>query len=139
MKEYDLPAFIKLCALIREEEGARQWLIDNDCRELSEFWDAYENIEKSFTWLLENNHRELAALVDAFHGNDQAKFWLIQSGHRELAVLVDASDGNKTAVEWLLKSGHKGWLIVAREIYLWNKQNDKKGFWKLFDFGNPFS
>jgi len=139
MNEYNPAAFLKLCALIRGEEGAQEWLMDNGHRELSEFWDALENVEKSFKWLLENNQRELAALVDAFHGNDNAKLWLIKNGYRELAAVIDASDGNKTAVEWLLKSGNKGWLMVAREIYLWNKKNEKKGFWKLFDFGNPFS
>jgi len=61
-------------------------------------------------------------LVDAFHGNDKAKLWLIKNDCRELAALIDASEGNKTAVDWLLKSGNKGWLAVAREIYLWNKK-----------------
>jgi hypothetical protein len=138
MNEYNASALLKLCSLIRGEEGAQEWLLENDYRELSEFWNAYENVEESFKWLLENNHRELAALVDAFQGNDNAKLWLLKNGHRELAALIDASDGNKTAVEWLLKSGNKAWLAVAREIYLWNKKNEKKGFWKLFDFGNPF-
>ena len=89
--------------------------------------------------MLENNHRELAALVDAFHGKDNAKLWLLKNDQLELAALVDAADGNKQAVEWLLMSGNKGWLAVAREIYEWTKKNEKKGIWKLFDFGNPFS
>ncbi|MCX6291240.1 MAG: hypothetical protein NT126_05700 [Bacteroidetes bacterium] len=139
MRKYDITSLLKLCALIKQEEGAKEWLAGNGCRELYEFWEAFENVEKSFRWLLENNHRELAALVDAFHGNDNAKLFLIKSGHRELAALIDASEGNKTAVEWLMKSGNKEWLPVAREIYLWNKKNAKKGFWSFFDFGNPYS
>lgn len=138
MREYKIPELLKLCAFIRNEEGSQQWLIDNGFRELSEFWDAFENVEKSFKWLIENNHRELAATVDGLHGKDQAKAWLIKSDHRELAALIDASDGNKTAVLFLLKAGFKPWLAVAREIYLWNKKNQKKGFWSIFDFGNPF-
>ncbi len=138
MREYDDFSLLKLCAAIRGEEGAQEWLIDNGYKELSEFWDAFEDMEKSFTWLLENNHRELAALIDGFRGQDDAKMWLIKSGHRELSALIDASEGNKAAVLFLLKSGNKGWLAVAREIYGWNQKNKKKGFWSIFDFGNPF-
>ena len=138
MKTYDLAALLKLCAAIKEEKGANQWLIDHDCRELSEFWDAYQNMEKSFTWLLENNHRELAAIVDGLHGDDKAKAFLIKSGYHELAAFIDAAEGSKTAVLWLMKFKHKPWLAVAREIYLWNKKNEPKGIWKIFNFGNPF-
>ena len=139
MKTYDLPVLLKLCAFIREEPGAQQWLMDNGCRELSEFWDAVEHVEKSFKWLLDNDHRELAAMVDGIHGDEHAKVFLIRSGHRELAAFVDASEGNKTALLWLNKFNHTPWLAVAREIYLWNKKKEKKGFWKIFDFGNPFN
>jgi len=138
MKDYENSALLKLCALIREEEGARQWLIDNGYRELAEFWEANERVEKSFRWLLENNHRELAALVDALHSEEKAKMFLVKAGHPELAAVVDAADGNKTAVVFLLKSGNKGWLAVAREIYLWEQKSKKKGIWNIFDFGNPF-
>jgi len=139
LKPYDNITLLKLCAAIRGEGGAQEWLVNNGHRELSEFWDAFERVEKSFKWLLENNHRELAALVDGLQGQDNAKVFLIKSNHRELAALIDASDGNKTAVVWLLQSGNKGWLAVAREIYLYNKKKKKKGFWNLFDFGNPYS
>ena len=139
MKKYDTVALLKLCALIKEEPGAREWLLENNCRELYEFWEAYEHIEKSFKWLLENKHPELAAMVDALHGSDNAKAFLVKSGQHELAAFIDATDGNKAAVTWLLKSGHKNWLAVAREIYVYNKKKEKKGFWKIFDFGNPFS
>ena len=138
MRDYELTPLLKLCSYIREEDGAKQWLLDNDYRELAEFWDAVENTELSFKWLIENKHIELAATVDAFHGKDQAKAWLIKMEHRELAALVDASDGNKTAVVFLLKAGYKPWLAVAREIYMWNQKNRKTGFWSIFDFGNPF-
>jgi len=138
MKKYEIISLLKLCALIKKEEGAQQWLVENNNRELFEFWEAYENVEASFKWLLENNHRELAALVDGLHGDEKAKVWLLKSGHPELAAFIDATDGNKTAVALLLRLGQKGWLAVAREIYLWNKKNEKKGFWSFFDFGNPY-
>jgi hypothetical protein len=138
MRTYEIAPLLKLCALIRDEKNAREWLMENGYRELAEFWDAYENVEKSFQWLMQNNHRELAALVDAFHGEDHAKVWLLKNGYRELGALLDASEGNKVAVLFLLKSGNKGWLAVARELYVWNKKNQKKGFWSIFDFGNPF-
>jgi len=138
MKKYDTVSLLKLCALIKEEAGAKEWLIENNCRELYEFREAYENVEKSFKWLLENNHRELAALVDALHGNDTAKLFLVKSGLPDLAAFIDAADGNKAAVAFLVKSGNTGWLAVAREMHAWNKKHEKKGFWKIFDFGNPF-
>ena len=139
MKKYDSAALLRLCVYIQGEEVAGQWLKDNGHRELYEFWEAYEKVEKSFRWLLENNHKELAALVDGLHGDDRAKLFLLKGGHRELAALIDASSGSKPAVEWLIRFGHKGWLAVAREIFVWNKKHEKKGFWKIFDFGNPFS
>ena len=54
MKEYPISVLRKLSAAIRDEEGAQKWLVDNGYRELSEFWDAYENVEKSFQWLKDN-------------------------------------------------------------------------------------
>ena len=139
MKKYEPDVIMKLCAAMREEDGAQQWLVDNGYRELSEFWDAYEKMERSFKWLLDNNHRELAALIDGLQGEEHAKVWLMKNGHPELAAVIDASDGNKTAVLWLSKSVHKAWLAVAKEIYLINKKKEKKGFLGLFDFGNPYS
>ena len=138
MKKYELPVLLKLCATIREDATARQWLMENEFRELIEFWDASEHVEKSYKWLLENNHRELAALADGLHGDDKAKVFLIRSGHQELAVFIDAAEGNKTAIDWLIKFNHKHWLAVAIEIYQWNKKNEPKGFWSIFNIGNPF-
>jgi hypothetical protein len=138
MKQYETEILVKLAAAMRDEEDSAQWLRENGFRELVEFREAYEHIEKSFRWLLENNFRELAALVDALHGNDQAKLWLIKSGCVELAAMVDASDGNKSAMTMLANADQKGWIAVAREIYLSNQQKEKKSFWHIFSFGNPF-
>ena len=96
MKEYDNMALLKLCSLMREEPGAQEWLIENNCRELYEFWEAYQQVEKSFKWLLENNHRELAALVDAFHGNDTAKVFLVKSGRRDLVARCIEGHGRRS-------------------------------------------
>ena len=138
MKEYSNSVLQKLCEMIREEEGAQQWLVDNGYRELSEFWDAYEDVEKSFQWLKNNGFLHFAALVDAMSGNEQAKMWLMQSNHMVLAVFADAAEGNKSAVMWMLKSGEKGWLAVAKEIYDYEKKKRKKGIWSIFNFGNPY-
>ena len=139
MKEYSSEALKKLCGTIQGEKGSQQWLVENGYRELSEFWDAYEDMEKSFQWLKNNGFIHFAATVDAMSGNDTAKVWLIQNGYRMLAALSDASEGNKTAVMWMLKFNHKGWLEVAKAIYDYNKKKKKKGFWSFLNFGNPYS
>lgn len=139
MKDYPAEAYMSLMRLIRDnDEGSREWLTNNHYRELVEFCDAFDGVEKSFQWLLEHGERPLAATVDALTGKDTAKVWLLQSGNRELAAFVDACDGNKTAVAWLLRFRHKGLLQLAHEIYQRNKKKEKKGFWGLLDFGNPF-
>lgn len=138
MKHYPVEALSHLAAAIRDEKGAQQWLVDNGYRELSEFWDAYVGIEKSFKWLLASGFRHFAATVDAASGNDQAKLWLIKSGYRELSAIVDASEGNKVAVAFLLNSDYKDWVGITHEIFEYNKRK-KKGFWNILNFGNPFN
>jgi len=138
MKEYDSSALKKLSATIRGDEVAQQWLKDNGYRELSEFWDAYESIEKSFQWLKNNGFIHFAALIDAMSGKDAAKVWLIKSGYRMLAAFADASEGNKTAVEWMAQQRNYDWLEVAKAIFDYNEKKKKKGFWNIFNFGNPF-
>ena len=125
MKNYPPEVFQQLVAFIKEDERAGEWLVNNGYPELLHFWDACERVEKSFKWLLENDQRPLAATVDAMTGNDKAKVWLITSGYRELAAFTDACDGKQSAVTWLLKFDLKGWVQVAREIYLRNKKKDK--------------
>ncbi len=139
MKNYDKESFEKLILFIRNnDKDAEQWLLDNNCRELKEFWDAAEGIEKSFKWLMENGHQALAATVDAMNENDKAKVFLLSSGNRELAAFVEASTGSKSAVTWLLKYKHPGWVMVAREIFEKEKKKDKNFFSTFLNFGNPF-
>jgi hypothetical protein len=137
-KQYDKIAFEKLARVIRaEDKESEKWLDENDCRELREFWDACEGVEKSFKWLLENGHRPLAAVVDAMNGNDQAKVFLLSSGNRDLAALVEASDGSQKAVKFLLQTHNPGWIIVAKEIFQKRKKSEKS-IWSIFNLGNPF-
>ena len=139
MKKYDREVFEKLARVIRSDDSeSEKWLVDNDCRELKEFWDACEGVEKSFRWLLDNNYRQLAATVDALNGNDQAKAFLLQSGNRELAAFVEACGGSQQAVNWLIKGGYPGWIIAAKEVHLKQKKKEKS-FWSIFNLGNPFS
>ncbi len=139
MKSYPIEAFEHLVLCVRnDDEMAQQWLVDNDYRELSEFWDAFEGVEKSFKWLMENGYRPLAATVDAMAGDDKAKVFLITSGNRELAAFADACEGKAPAVNWLIQFGHKGWILLAREIAAREKKKDKSFFWSLLNFGNPF-
>ena len=138
MKEYESVALKKLCAAIRGEEGAQQWLLENGYRELSEFWDAYQDDEKSFQWLKGNGYIHFAALVDAMSGKDSAKAWLLVNRFVVLGILVDAAAGNKSAVESLLKAGERGWALVAKEIFDWERKKNKKGIWNIFNLGNPY-
>ncbi len=138
MKKYDKEDFEKLILVIRNNDTeSEKWLDENGVRELHEFWDAYEDVEKSFKWLMDNGYRQLAATVDALNGNDQAKVFLLSSGNRELAAFVEACSGSQQAVSWLLKGGYGGWVMVAKEIYLRN-QKKEKSFWSIFNLGNPF-
>jgi hypothetical protein len=136
MKEYEPIALKKLSALIKKEDNAQEWLIENDCRELAEFWDAALGIEKAFQWLKNNGFVHFAAMVDALHGNAQARAWLIQHGYRVLAAVSDAADGSKIAVALLLKLQETDWLNVAKAMYDFFKKKEKKS---IFNFGNPFS
>ena len=139
MKTYDKEVFEKLILYIRRDEAeVGEWLVDNGYKELKEFWDACEGVERSFQWLMENDYKQLAATVDALDGNDQAKVFLLSSGNRELAAFVDATTGSKNAVGWLLKYNHKGWVMVAKEIFDIEKKKDKNFLWSFFNFGNPF-
>ncbi len=139
MRNYDKEVFEKLILLVRnEDEGASKWLVENDYRELKEFWDACDGMEKSFKWLLENGYRQLAATVDALEGNDKAKVFLLNSGNRELAAFVEATTGSQKAVSWLLKYGHQGWVMVAKEFFDKEKKKDKNFFLTFLNFGNPF-
>ena len=139
MKSYDKEIFEKLILLIRNnDKAAEQWLIENNCKELIEFWDACEGIEKSFKWLLDNGHKALAATVDAINENDKAKVFLLSSGNRELAAFVEASTGSQSAISWLLKNNHQGWVMVAKEIFDKEKKKDKNFFSTFLNFGNPF-
>ena len=140
MKTYTNETFEHLVLLVRRDENDdRQWLLDNDCRELVEFWDAIDGMENSFKWLMENNYKQLAATVDAYNGNDKAKLFLIKTGNRELGAFIDACDGNKTAISFLLKHGHQGWALLAKEIFAKEEKKEKSGFWGIFmNLGNPF-
>jgi hypothetical protein len=138
MKSYENKAFEKLIILVRNEnKDARAWLVENDYRELAEFWDALDGIEPAFKWLLNNNYRQLAATVDAMNGDDKAKVFLLKTGNRELAAFVEASEGSQNAVSWLLRGGHHGWVLLAKELFDRDKKKEKS-FWSLFNFGNPF-
>ncbi len=140
MKTYSNETFEHLVLLVRkDDEFNREWLINNDYRELVEFWDAIDGMENSFKWLLENNYRQLAATVDAYNGNDKAKLFLIKSGNRELAAFISACDGNQSAISYLSKTNNKGWLLLAKEIFDKEAKKEKKGIWNtLFNLGNPF-
>ena len=139
MKRYDKLVFEKLILLVRnEDDHAGAWLIENGCRELKEFWDACDGIEKSFKWLLENNYRQLAAVVDALNGNDKAKVFLLSTGNRELMAFVEATAGSQKAISWLLKYDHPGWVMVAKEFFEKEKKKDKGFFSSILNFGNPF-
>jgi len=140
MRTYDKETFARLCKLIQQEdEESRNWLMNNGYRELAEFWDAIDGVEKSFSWLMENGHRPLAAAVDAISGNDKAKVWLLQSGYRQIAAFVDACSGSASAVNWLVQNREPGWIMVAKEISQKEKKKEKNFFARLFNFGNPFS
>lgn len=140
MKNYSHETFEHLVLLVRKDDDMdREWLLNNDHRELVEFWDAIDGMENSFKWLLKNDFRQLAATVDAYNGNDKAKLVLIKSGNRELAAFIDACDGSKTAIAFLAKYDHKGWLLLAKEIFDREQKKEKKGIWgMLFNLGNPF-
>lgn len=139
MKKYDKEVFEKMIMLVRKEDPeAAQWLIDNQYRELKEFWDACEGMEKSFKWLFDNGWKQLAAAVDALDGNQKAKVFLLSSGNRELAAFVEATTGNQKAITWLLKNEHHGWVLLAKEFFDFDKKKDKGFFWNLLNIGNPF-
>lgn len=139
MKNYDKEVFEKLILLVRKEDkDAGQWLFDHGCRELREFWDACDGMEKSFRWLLENDFKQLAATVDAIEGNDKAKVFLLASGNRELAAFVEATTGSQKAIAWLLKYNHQGWVMVAREFFEKDKKKNNNFFSTFLNFGNPF-
>ncbi len=139
MKGYDKEVFEKFILFVRnEDKEAENWLMENDCRELKEFWDACEGIEPSFKWLFENGFKQLAATVDALDGNDKAKVFLLSSGNRELAAFVEATKGSQKAISWLLKYNHHGWVMVAKEIFEKEKKKERNFFWSFLNFGNPF-
>jgi len=135
MKEYDPIALKKLSALVKKEEGAQEWLIENGYPELPQLWDAMTGMEKSFQWLKTNGFVHFAAMTDAMHGNAQARAWLIQHGYRVLAAVCDATEGNKIAVALLLKLQEPDWLNVAKAMYDFFKKKEKRS---IFNFGNPF-
>ncbi|MBL0104680.1 MAG: hypothetical protein IPP51_13495 [Bacteroidetes bacterium] len=140
MKSYSDAQFEHFILLIRKDDDMdREWLLNNSCRELVEFFDAIDGMENAFRWLLENNYRQLAATVDAINGNAKAKVFLLQSGNRELAAFVEATTGSQNAVSWLLKFNHKGWVLAAKEFYDKQHKKEKRGFLGLFDFGNPYA
>ena len=139
MKNYDKEVFEKLILLVRnEDEIAGKWLIDQGCRELKEFWDACDGMEKSFKWLLENGFRQLAATVDALEGNDKAKVFLLSSGNGELAAFVEATAGCQKAISWLLQFNHQGWVLVAKEFFEKENKKNKNFFSTFLNFGNPY-
>ena len=139
MKNYSDQVFTELLKLFRDDDvSSREWLLQNNYKELVEFHYAIEGKEKSFEWLMENGHRILASTVDGLSGAEGAKIFLIRSGHREMSAFIDAAKGNKAAVNYLIKQGHKGLIQLAHEIYVRNKKEEKKGIWGLLSFGNPF-
>lgn len=139
MKSYDNEVFEKMILLVRnEDELAGKWLVDQGYRELKEFWDACDGMEKSFRWLLENGFRQLAATVDALADNDKAKVFLLSSGNGELAAFVEAAAGSQKAISWLLKYNHQGWVMVAKEFFEIESKKNKNFFSTFLNFGNPF-
>lgn len=139
MKSYPIEVYENLVLCARNnDDAAQQWLVDNDYREMSEFWDAFEGVEKSFKWLMENGYSHLAATVDAMAGDDKAKVFLITSGNRELAAFADACEGKAQAVNWLIQFHHKGLILLAREIAIREKKKNKGFFNTFLNFGNPF-
>jgi len=140
MKRYSNDIFEHMVLLVRkDDELDREWMMNNDCRELLEFWDAIDGMENSFKWLMDNDYKQLAATVDAYNGNDKAKLFLIKTGNRELAAFVDACNGSKSAAGYLIKHDFRGWLLLAKEIFDKEEKKEKKGIWgMLFNLGNPF-
>ena len=128
----------KLCAAMREDREAHQWMTDNGYRELAEFCHAINGDEKSFQWLLHNGHPDLAAVVDCMTGNDHAKKWLLVNGYRELAAFVDASEGAQPAISFLLQIKEYGLVDLAKIIFQQNQKQEKNFFKSIINFGNPF-
>ena len=140
MKKYENIVFEKMILLVRNEDDAsRKWLIENNCRELVEFWDSIEGLESAFRWLMENNYRQLAAVTDAFDGNNKAKLFLLASGNRELAAFVEACEGSEKAFQWLVNFKYFGWALLAKEIVEKDKKKDKGFLGGLLHFGNPYA
>ena len=137
MIDYPAPAIDKWCDYINGNEEASKWLIENNFRELAEFWDAYENIEKSFQWLKNNGFIHFAACIDTMNHNSKAKLWLIRYGYSDLAAFCDASEGQKDAISILLQSKKYDLIKVAKTIF-GNQKKKKRSIWNIFDFGNPF-
>lgn len=137
MVDYPGIAIEKWCDYISGNDDAGKWLLENNFRELAEFWNAYENIEKSFQWLKNNGFLYFAACIDAMSHNSKAKLWLIKYGYTDLAAFCDASEGKQHAVSILLQNEKYQLVKVASVIYS-HQRKKKKSFWKIFDFGNPF-
>lgn len=137
MNEYPDIAIVKWCDYIGGDTNARTWLIENNFRELAEFWDAYEDVETSFQWLKSNGFVHLAACIDAMSENDSAKAWLMRYGYTDLAAFCDASEGKQSAVSILVSSGNHQLVTVAKKIFD-TVSKRKKSMWSIFNFGNPF-
>lgn len=94
----------------------RDWLIENEYKELGLFVFALNLKDDARDWLMKNGFPHLMATINGAEGNPSAIKWLQKHGYTPLAKVALVGDGDERAFQWLKTNGHPELALVAKKI-----------------------
>lgn len=115
-REYPEKVIVAWGEAIGGNEKIRQWLLDNNYKELHVFIFALYNKEDARVWLLENGFAHLMALINCAEGNENAYKWLNNNGFEILKYVGMAGDGRQEGYLWLKRFNYDHWIHLAKNI-----------------------
>lgn len=103
----------------------RDWLMDNNYKELAIFTYAVRNKDDARNWLMDNGYAHLMAMINAVERNSVALAWLKRFNFTILENMALSADGDEKAHEWLIQNGHKEFAYISKKIeYVKNEIED---------------
>ena len=94
----------------------RNWLLENDYKELGLTCFALRHDQAARDWLMAEGFPHLMALVRGSEGEGQAVVWLERFGFEFLADVARGADNDDDAIHRLMQQGQREWAGIALKI-----------------------
>ena len=106
------------------ERNSREWLFQNDFKELAALCDVMIDKNQSASkWLIDHEFGSLILFANALNGRPGALKLLVHKEEKVWAAVVYAFNLESNAIEWLESSGYHHYVKFADKLYvLWRKK-----------------